>query len=785
MRTTSRLLAALPLLAALHLPATAQEISLDTTYASGNGQSGNMFDVRAETDIVVTRLDAHIDSGGTTVEIYTTPGTYMGKETSPGAWTMLGSVAVTGMGDVSTGGAKTPIPLTLDIPMQAGETLGFYVTTTGSSMNYTNGSSEGAIFATDGNVSITEGKGVAHPFGGNFSPRVWNGTLYYMLGGSVDQEGYKELYAIGGGANDALLGTGATPVADRNGDGITDYALGAPGENLGRGEFTIHSGATGAVLQTVAGLVNSNGMGAAIASAGDTDGNGIEDLLVGAPGDPTSEAGYAYLFRNGATFPTAIMGGTTASGYGAALAGLGDVDGDGKDDLIVGAPYHDGAGNVDGGLWELYSGGTGLLLDSAEAALSNENLGAALAAVGDLDGDGVSDVAVGAPGASEDPFVGDRLGRVTVLSGATRLPLLELFGAETDARFGSAVVGLGDVTGDGVPDLAVGAPLEAAATGAVRAYSGADGTPLWTVAGVELDGRLGACLVLLGDTNGNLSDELALGGPSTESGWGQVQLVDAATGDHATTLIHGGLATGFGTGIVPLGDVNGDPLADFVVTSPAEYKSGHPGAGVGRLVTTLGAPAVADVVGVHSLDAGEVRVFGANLVSVQAKIDGVSTPSTYVTPAELRIPVDPDAPGGFHDLELWTPEGILDLPGGLPRYPALSATENPEIADEAEVVLANGSPGIYVLAYSPLSYGYPVPFTSFGWFHGLELNGVWTLAAGAFTPTELTRSFTFPTPTGTSMIGISFYLQAFTTQTDLGYAGFTDALTITFAAPSK
>lgn len=162
------------------LGAQAQEVALDTTYASGNGQAGNMFDVLAFEDVLVTRLDTHLDVGTWEVEIYTTPGGYPGKAGSPGDWTLLGSVTVTGLGDVSTGGAKTPIPLALNVPIAAGDKAGFYVTvTSGSGINYTNGISEGVIFAQDGAVAILEGLGNAYPFGLFFSARVWNGTLYY------------------------------------------------------------------------------------------------------------------------------------------------------------------------------------------------------------------------------------------------------------------------------------------------------------------------------------------------------------------------------------------------------------------------------------------------------------------------------------------------------------------------------------------------------------------------------------------------------------------------------
>lgn len=175
-----------------------------------------MFDVTASDGIVISRLDGHIDAGNWNVEVYMTPGGYGGKEGTPGAWTLIGSVNVVGQGDVSTGGLKTPLPLALDIPVAAGQTVGLYVTlSNGTAMNYTNGSVEGSIFASDASVSITEGLGVAYPFGGTFSPRVWNGTLYYSI--DCDGNGVAD-------GQDILN----NPSADIDGDGNLDVCVAPP-----------------------------------------------------------------------------------------------------------------------------------------------------------------------------------------------------------------------------------------------------------------------------------------------------------------------------------------------------------------------------------------------------------------------------------------------------------------------------------------------------------------------------------------------------------------------------
>lgn len=165
------------------LPALAQS-PLTTTFAGGNGQSGNMFDIVGVTSVVITGFDVHMPTGTTaTIEVYavTAGTTYVGNETNAAAWTLLGSAA----GVVSAGaGLPTPVPLTLNVPIVPGQVQGFYVTTTAATLSYTNGSVLGAVFAFNSDIQFLEGIGKAYPFGGTFSPRVWNGRIYYVPGSS-------------------------------------------------------------------------------------------------------------------------------------------------------------------------------------------------------------------------------------------------------------------------------------------------------------------------------------------------------------------------------------------------------------------------------------------------------------------------------------------------------------------------------------------------------------------------------------------------------------------------
>ena len=118
-----------------------------------------MFDIYAVNGVEITNFSMDMDVGVHDVEIYTKTGTHVGFETNPGAWTLVGTangITVAGIG------YGTVIPLTISVTIPGCETVGFYVTTTGSSFsgsNYTNGTAVGNIWAADANIQILEGTG--------------------------------------------------------------------------------------------------------------------------------------------------------------------------------------------------------------------------------------------------------------------------------------------------------------------------------------------------------------------------------------------------------------------------------------------------------------------------------------------------------------------------------------------------------------------------------------------------------------------------------------------------
>ena len=154
---------------------------LTTTFMWNGGQAGNMFDVTALNDVTIQCFDVNLGlTAPVTIEVYavTGGGSYVGNEANSLAWTLLASVLAVPAGP----GLPTGLGLGLGLQMPAGTTQGFYVTTTGPIMSYTNGSVPGGLYASDPNIQVFEGVGVVYPFGFAFSPRIWNGNICYDLG---------------------------------------------------------------------------------------------------------------------------------------------------------------------------------------------------------------------------------------------------------------------------------------------------------------------------------------------------------------------------------------------------------------------------------------------------------------------------------------------------------------------------------------------------------------------------------------------------------------------------
>ncbi len=390
------------------------------------------------------------------------------------------------------------------------------------------------------------------------------------------------------------IGSGVALVGDVNGDGFADLAVGAT--DFGSGEvaegavFVYFGGAGTTFNTTIDATLQSNQTGAhlgsSVAAAGDVNGDGYADLLAGAPdfSNGQSGEGAAFLYLGGAgAFDTSAdaqiefdQAGATA---GARVAGLGDVDGDGRADVAVAAPLFD-TSLANAGRVAVYLGTAAGVAAAPTAVFSGTtldgNLGTGLGSV-DLGNDGIADLVAGAPfddGASAD------LGAVRIARGAHSLPdnIPELT-VEANNDFSSAgqALATGDLNGDGYVDLAVGAPgfdAPAAAAGRVTLHFGS-ATGLQPVAGSTLStneaGASFGAAVAIADVNGDGYADLVVGAPKASNGQsleGRVYVYFGGAGAFDTVadaiLERDQAGADFGS-CVAAADVDGDGVADIAV----------------------------------------------------------------------------------------------------------------------------------------------------------------------------------------------------------------------------
>lgn len=373
---------------------------------------------------------------------------------------------------------------------------------------------------------------------------------------------------------------------------------------------------------------------------------------------------YIWDYTNGTDTTVATISGNHGAHFPTCMVGLGDIDLDGYGDVYIGDAALEDASSTDAGYFYPGPLSGALTPTNAKEVLDWGNAtgaqGSSCALIGDVNDNGTDDLLIGAPGVSTDTigsvsvYLGERLN-----AWEAQAPDASAQDATAGTGFGSTVAGADDVDGDGVPDVLVSG-VAASGTGVVHLYSGADWASWGTDSLAELtgDGRLGETLAALGDINGDGHADFAVGAPGKSDDAGVVEVL-LGGGDYSVwatvSSTTPGLALGSG---LSADDIDQDGVTDLVVSAHGQLQDGSGASPAGGTWIFSGAAMHA---GSQSPDDALVHIEGGPLdsysswqVAAPGDVDGDEVPDLLVSAT------DPAGAGGAIALFIGPLAGTLN-----------------------------------------------------------------------------------------------------------------------------